>query len=426
MSDSRAGFFRQSAWLGVATVLGGVFLTAVHPVFGRGRAAEYEVFGTMLRLFLLLGIPSAGLQVTFAQQSAIAITPEARARLATTTRAVLGGIVIFWAALLLAAVIGRDALTALWRLGDSRVLWPTLGVGLMGLLLPVLRGLLQGRQDFATLGWLAILDGLLRLLLILAALHLLHCGAAGALVAVLLGMLLTTALGAWRTRDVWCHPGAPVDWRRWLGNALPFTAGAGALLILANVDVPYLQATIPGPLASHFRMGEGYIPAAMIGFALVQFTGQLAVVMFPKIARSVAGRLPTDALTLAFLGTLLLGTLAVAFVSVFPQLPLRIVYFTNPAALAAAPVVPWHTSAMVAFALANVLVANQLARGRFWIVGWLIAIVAAYLGTLTGIRSHLLTLEPVAAYRLLTQVLGAYSLLLLLIAAALTWRPAAR
>lgn len=419
--EARASFFRQSAWMGLATVLGGLFMTAVHPVVFRMERPEYEVFSAMLRAFLLLGIPSAGLQTSFAQQCAAAIGPADRARLAATIRWVLAGIGLLWLGLLLAAFAGREAIAAQLRLGDGRALWPTLGVGLMWLLLPVLRGVLQGTQDFVTLGWVAILDGFLRFSLILVGVFVLHLGAAGALTGALLAMSVSTGIAFWRTRRLWTLPGAAVDWGAWGRHVLPFTLGAGSLLVLANVDVLYFQAIIPASEADRFALGAAYTPAAMIGFALVQFTGQLAVVMFPKIARSVAGGEKTDALTLAFLGTLILGSLAVGFVCLFPALPLRIVFFTRPDALAAAPIVPWHTAAMVLFTLANVLVANLLAQGRMRIVPWAAGLVFLYAGTLYGLRDHLLTLQPVLAYRLMPQIIGGYSLALLLVAAWMTW-----
>jgi hypothetical protein len=76
---------------------------------------------------------------------------------------------------------------------------------------------------------------------------------------------------------------------------------------------------------------------------------------------------------------------------------------------------------MVLFTLANVLVANLLAQGRMRIVPWPVGIVLLYGATLYGIRDQLLTLPPVAAYRLMPQIIGAYSLALLAVAAWMTW-----
>ena len=56
-------------------------------------------------------------------------------------------------------------------------------------------------------------------------------------------------------------------------------------------------------------------------------------------------------------------------------------------------------------------------------VPWTMAVVGGYLATLVGLKSHLLTLEPFVAFRLVSQVIGGSSLLLFVIAAWLTWGP---
>ncbi|HRI12775.1 MAG TPA: hypothetical protein PLX89_07190 [Verrucomicrobiota bacterium] len=543
MSNSRASFFRQSAWLAFATVLGGAFMTAVHSVVPLLGTSQYEVFGAMLRLFLLLGIPSAGLQTAFAQQTASALTLTDRQRLAATSRRVLGGIVGIWLVMLAVTYWGQEAISVKLKLGDGLVLWPTLGVGLLWLVLPVLRGLLQGAQDFATLGWVSILDGFLRLSLIIVVVlvagatwsnysfHNLSAfaqrlksptnpisaylrgqmseptrsgladwsgtgkvpeglqellvrdlnsfllgsslwdsghfsevplrpatqellrrkplgkdlarlnrllledafplelprnrfvsrEAAAAIGVAFLAMLASTGIALAKTRHIWGGPGAEFAWRPWLARVLPFTLGAGALLLLANVDLIYLKTIIPEDRAEEFLLGQRYQPASMIGFALVQFTVPLAMVMFSKIAHSVAAGGQTDALVLALVGTLLLGSAAAGFVTLFPKLPLQILYFRTPANVAAAPIVPWCAWAMLAFALANVLVSNLLARSRFEIVPWAVGLVFVFLLTLIWLKPHFLGLEPFLAFRRFVQILGGFNLLLLALAAWITW-----
>ena len=71
--ESKTAFFRQSGWLVVATVSGGVFMTATQVVANRWMTQEeYSIWFALLRVFLLMSIPSAGLQIVFAQQAAAA------------------------------------------------------------------------------------------------------------------------------------------------------------------------------------------------------------------------------------------------------------------------------------------------------------------------------------------------------------------
>lgn len=421
MSQSRTHFLRQSAWLSFATVLGGGFMTVVHTVTGQMDTAQYEVFGAMLRLFLLLGIPSAGLQNAFARQAAAAFTPQLQAELATTSRRVLGAIVGLWVLMVVGTFLGYDAIRTQLKLGNGAVLWPTLGVALLWLVIPVFRGLLQGQENFWVLGWVGIADGALRLSGMVLAVVAFHAGAVGAMTVAFGAMAVSTVLAAWASRHQWLGPGSAFLWKPWFAQVLPFTLGAGAMLALANFDLIYLKAIIPAARESEFLMGERYQPAFMIGFALTQVTVPLAMVMFPKIVRGSAAGSKTDALALALVGTAALGVIMVGFVMLFPKLPLQILYLKSPARWEAAPIVPWSAAAMFAYALANVLVSNLLAQERFGIVPWATGVAIAFLGTLFLLRNTLLSLEPFAAFRLVAQTIGGFNLLLLIIAALFTW-----
>src|SRR5262245_28061408 len=64
-------FFRQSGWLMIATVGGGVFMWAVHFLANNIGPAQYTIFGTLLSV--LMSLPVAPLQMVFAQQTAAAL-----------------------------------------------------------------------------------------------------------------------------------------------------------------------------------------------------------------------------------------------------------------------------------------------------------------------------------------------------------------
>src|SRR5207249_5500452 len=165
-----------------------------------------------------------------------------------------------------------------------------------------------------------------------------------------------------------------------------------------------------------------YMPAAMIGLALITFTGPLTSVMFPKVVRSVALTRDTRALRQALGATALLGVAAALACTLVPKLPLRIIYFSKPSYWDAAPLVPWFAWCLLPLILANVLVSNLLARERFAVVPWLILLAAGYGAALAALKPHLLALEVMAAFRTVIQTLGGFSLLLLNVASFFTWR----
>ncbi|HTH46286.1 MAG TPA: hypothetical protein VMB21_02120 [Candidatus Limnocylindria bacterium] len=422
MSESKSNFFRQGAWLAAATLLTGGFMIGAQLIGATMGREQFEIFGTMLRLFLILGVPSAGLQVVFAQQAAAAVTPELQGQLVTTLRRTLPAIFGLWLVMLLVTIFGREGLARQFKLGDGAVLWPTLGVALTWLTLPVFRGVLQGRQNFGALGWVSLLDGAGRItgtgLIVLAW----HGQATGAMLGALVGQLFSMGVAVWTTRDVWRNRGAlKMDWAAWFRRVLPYTFGSAGLIVLANFDLIYLKAAIPDIQSAQFHLGELYQPASMIGFALTQITVPLAMVMFPKIARSAATGIKSDALTLTLVGTAILGGLSWLGVLLLPKLPLQILFHKTPALWAAAPLVPWCVFAMLAYALANVLVNDQLARARFAVVPWIVAAAGGYVALLVVLTPHLLMMEPANAYRIVASVVGGSNLLLLAVAAWLSW-----
>ena len=422
MSESRAAFFRQSAWLGASTLASGALMTVVHTVASKLNEAEYSAFGSMLRLFLLLGMPTAGVQVVFARQTAAALNSGDERTLASTARGVLGGCIAIWLALLVATVIARDSLARGFELGSTAPLWPTLGMTLTWLVLPVFRGLLQGRQNFTALGWVSILDAAGRFGSIALLVFLGRRTATDALAGAWFGQLLATALAVWSTRDVWLGPGGTVPWRGWFRQVIPLSLAAGGLLVLANFDYPFLTWMIPSDRKEEFSLGTRYFPASMIGFALTQVTVPLAMVMFPKISRSAAAGQKSDTLLQALAATTGLGAMGALLVTVLPKLPLQVVFLKSPDKWAAAPLVPWLVWAMLAYALANVLVSNLIARSRWDVVPWVVFVAAGYILAFRWMVPWLLQQSPTGAYQAVALLVGGANALLLVIAILLTRR----
>ena len=399
----------------IATVAGGVFMTAVQTIAAKMEKEEYGVFFTLLRCLILLGIPAGGLQIVFAQQTAAALDEARQRQLSGTLRAVLRGTFYLWLLVAFVVVLRLDWILMMLKVTNPAAVVVTLFIVLTSLWLPVVRGLLQGRQDFLGMGWVAILDGAVRFATVVAIVFALQGRAAGAMVGALLGQIISLCLGLWLVRGICLGAGTLFAWKPWLRLVIPLTLGTGALLFLQTADVIYVQSIFPKDKSPF------YMPGALIGFALVQFTVPLAAVMYPKIVRSAARAETSDALRLTLLTTAALGGVAAVAVTLLPELPLRILYFTKPELWRAATLVPWFAWCMLLFTLANVLVGNLLARERFAIVPWLVAVAAAYAFALAGMQGRLLALEHFAAFTLLVQVMTGFNLVLLGLAAWFTW-----
>ena len=428
-------FFRQSGWVALATVLGGVFLTAVHIVVtgpGGMSETEYSTFVTLLRVQLLISIPAAGIQTLLARQSAAANSTEEVRKLMTTFRRVVFFVLILWLGLVATLCIiqyGNDQFYKHWKVSNAVSVWLTLAVGLVSLLLPAARGILMGRQDFKNLGWSIVIDGVGRFAAVMTAMFLGY-QAAGGMAGVLIGLLCSLALSFYCIRDLpWCE-NETLNWLPWLKQALPLAIGPGVLMIMFSADVLFVQETFPDT-QTHF-----YMPVATVGLALFMFVTPMGTVMFPKLVSSHVEGKSNVALRYAFIGTCILGSLAFIILLLIPKLPLWIIYFKSPIYWQSSPLIPWYIASLFPLLLANVIIGNLLAKKR--LNGWkcvvLLLLAAGYAFALVNQRPQLLAMTTDVvmaknelanatkdAFQRVIITFGVFNLAILSVAAGFTW-----
>jgi O-antigen/teichoic acid export membrane protein len=234
------------------------------------------------------------------------------------------------------------------------------------------------------------------------------------MLAALIGGTGALLVYFWQTRADWYGPSEAVHWGPWAKRVVLLTLGLGATTFMMSADMIVVRSLFP-------KYETGYYGAAgIIGRALVLFTGPLAAVMFPKIVRSAARAERTDVMAQALGSTALLGAGAAMFCTIFPELPLRIVY--APEYLVIKPLVPWFVWCMLPLTLSNVLVNNLLAREKFKVVPWIVIVALAYVTTLLLVGSHVINQKPLAAFTRIVQILGSFSLILLSVSIYFTWR----
>jgi O-antigen/teichoic acid export membrane protein len=375
---------------------------------------EYGVWVALVRIYLLLSIPSAGLQIIFAQQTAAAFTSQQQGQLAATLRATIQVTFGIWLLIVAVAWFGERHWMEVLHISRPAALWITVLIGLASLWVPIARGVLQGQQNFGGLGWVLMLDGFGRFT---AVWIILIWGgqAAGGMTGALLGTGVALFLGVVLIRRVLSRPGATVAWRPWLRRTVPLTLGIGSIVFMGNADVVYVQAVFD-PKVTPF----GYMPAALIGLALATFVMPLTSVMFPKVVRSAALTQSTRAIEMALGATALLGGGIALGCTLFPELPLRIIFFGKPQFWVAAPLVPWFAWALLPLVLANVLLGGLLARERFGAVGWIVALTVGYGLSLALLKPRLVAMDEMIAFRTILQTLGIFSTLQLAVAAWFT------
>jgi O-antigen/teichoic acid export membrane protein len=408
-----SGFLQQSSWMVIATFAGGMMMALVHTVARKMGAAEYSTFVALLRLLIIMSIPMVALQTIFARQAAAVTNDLQQRRLIATVRAIMLGTFVVWLGCAVVVLAAARPLAHLLKVSNPWALYFTLMIGLVGLWIPVAKGVLQGQHKFFGLGWLQISDGAGRFGFMLLLILCFGGKATAAMFAVMVGQMLTLAFGAWQTFPVWSvRPGLSFNWKRWLGDALPLTFGLGTVLLMSSIDMLFVQG-----LFTDTRQTALYSGAMLTGFAIIQFIAPVALVMFARVVKSVAHSQVGSSLGLTLWATILFGALAGVGCTILPILPLRLMYFGNPEMWKAAPLVPWFAWALLPLTVANVLVQNILARGRFRAVLWLVLVPAGYAGALCLQAPDLVRMIYFDAFVRVIQTLGVASTALCLVAA---------
>ncbi len=415
MSAKRdTGFFRQSGWMVISTFAGGTLMALVHTVARKMGAEDYSTFGTLLRVLIILGIPASALQTIFARQAAAVKNDVEEADLAGTVRAVLLATFLIWLAC--AAVVFATArpLSHLLKIHNVAALGFMLIIGLTSLWIPVAKGVLQGQHHFFGLGWLQISDGVGRFAVTCLVVLALGGKAASAMFAAVVGQVITFILGALMTRPVWSATSdVKFQWRKWLRLALPMTIGLGTVLLMQSIDMVFVQS-----LFTDTRQTALYLGAMLTGFAIVQFIAPVALVMFARVAKSVSRSEDGGGLRVTLVATIAFGVISGIGCTILPKLPLMLMYVGNREMWSAAPLVPWFAWALLPLTVANVLVQNLLARGKFRAIFWLMLVPPLYTATLCLEAPALVRMaEPFDAFVRVIQTVGAANLALCLVAA---------
>jgi len=395
----RTAFFRQSGWMMLSTVLGGLLMWSVHLLSRKIPATEY---GTLITLFAVVNlIPTLPLQMVFTQQTARALATGGEAPLSGLIRRFGLGIFLVWAAGAAGMWGFRERLAATWHLANPAALPLMLLAILLSLVWPVFAGVMQGRQNFLWLGWCTILNAAGRIGPAVVIVFLWHGWATGIMAAVVLGLLVSAGIGVWQTQSLWRIAPRPFDRRLILRQVVPLMLGFAATQFLFSADTPFVNAYFGAERTAP------YGAAGTLSRALLWLVLPLAGVLFPKIVHSTVR---SEKAGLTGVALLLTGTLAaLGFLGLWLLGPWLVPLVFPPAyAPEALAVLPWYAGAMIPLALGNVLVNDLLARGRFNLVPALLVLAAGYGWTLS--RFH-------ASPTQILQILGGFNLLLLAVCA---------
>ena len=383
-------FVRQGAWMVVCTTVAGVFMFGVH---GLGlfflSAASYGLFMVLLNLVNFSTILSPGIQTVFAYETAGAKDGDKEKTLSANVVGVLVVLTGLWGLGAGIVFFGETWILAKLKMTNSTALWVTLLVILPHLWLPVLMGVLQGRQLFGWLGWAVLCNGFGRFLTIFCLFAFLGANINWIMFGPMIGVSGALVVSAFLCRDLLRMGSERMAWRRWLWRAVPFALGPGVFQFMLTADAIVARASFDEVQSGH------YAAATLVGRGLVMFVGPLAGVMFPRLVKETSGHTGSKLVRDTALATLAV----VVVVSVgswigYFALPYLLEYSASVVwipdsihgALASkrtellwvSGVVPLFLGAMGPLAVANVFISHLVALKEFRKISCLILVILVY------------------------------------------------
>lgn len=405
LPEQHASFFRQSGWLMIANIVGGMLMWAVHLLAKRTGPEQYGLFVVFLATAMC--IPTLPLQMVLAQQTAKALATGGVPPLRGLVRAVWLWTTLLWVVFALVVLAFQATILRRWNITNPAGLWVTVVVLLLGAWLPIFWGVLQGAQNFLWLGWSMMFNAIGRIIVAGIAVLALGAYAAGMMTGVLLGMAASAALALWQTRGFWTGTSAKFDWTIVKRQVLPLVIGFTSFQFLFTTD------TVFAGLYFDEKTVGFYGSAGTMSRALMWLVGPLTAVMFPRIVHSAAKAEKSDLMGLVLGGTAFLALSGAAGLALLGPWVIKLVYGETFVEVAST-LLPWYAGAMIPLALTNVLLNNLMARNQFKVVPGLVLLAATYGFALTRFHD-----TPV----MLLQTMMAFNSVLLALCAYCTWRP---
>jgi len=375
----------------------------VHFLSKRIPETQYSIYGTLLMVAACL--PTIPLQMMFAQQTAGGMARGHERQLAGMIRQGWLWTLILWIAAAALILLFQGRIVHRWELTDPIALWVTLLTVLLSLWTPIFAGVLQGRQDFFSLGWSMILGSACRLGVAVLLVIGLSSGATGMMTGALVGSFVGLGIALWQIRDLLWMPSLPFDGRGLFRQVMPLTFGFGVCQFMFTSDTMYAKAFFTG------NEMAPYVAAGTLSRGLLWMVLPLATVMFPKIVHSTVRSEKSSLMGVVLAGTAVLSLCCGLGLCLLGPWVIRLV-FPSDYVVRTIALIPWYVGSMVPLALANVLINDLMARARFRVVPVIVILALAYGFTLPYVLNHF-------SHRLETvlQTLGVFNVLLLAAAA---------
>jgi O-antigen/teichoic acid export membrane protein len=349
-----------------------------HSIASRKLGPEnYGVLVTLLAMIMIVTMPAVALQITIVKKVSVFKARNKPGNILHLFKKTLKWFSALGAAYLVGFVVAAPMIEKFFRVWDRGLIVILGFIAVISLLVIIVRGMLQGLQDFSGLGFNTILDAGLRLatLFIFTALG---WGVRGALSTTLAAALIAFIAGIFMMSPIFKSKEShdePIRKRDFFAYALPVFFTMTGFSLLSYMDVFMVK---------HFfdEHNAGlYSATSMIGKAFLFFPSAVVVTLFPKVSEShELNRETRSLLYKSLLLTAGISAVGIIICFFFPELIIRVMFgekFLN-----ITGIVRIFGMAIMPLVLLNVVMNYSLAVHRYFFIYVMYAGIALYAAAL--------------------------------------------
>jgi O-antigen/teichoic acid export membrane protein len=325
---------------------------------------QYGVLVPLLALIIIVGMPAMALQMTIVKKTSIFKAHNQYGNVESLLKktiiwfSILGAV---YFAVFAAAGAGLGGVKEFFHIDDGILYYILGGIAFVALMVTVVRGILQGLQNFIGLGATMIIDAFARLAFLYVFVNVLSWGARGALATTFTGTATAFILGMFLLSYIFKYKDTKADKikkRDIFSYALPVFFSMLGFALLSYMDVFMVKHFF-----SSYDAGL-YSATSMIGKAFLYFPSAIVVTLFPKVSESHE----LNKNTISLLGkslalTLLISLCGIIFCFFFPKVIIGIMFGEKFFAIEG--VVRFFGAAILPLVLFNVLLNYSLAVHKY-------------------------------------------------------------
>lgn len=329
--------------------------------FAMGRMlgpSSYSELTSLISLFYIFGVPALAIQTVVTKYAATFKAQGQYGKVSYLLFRSMRKLMIYAGAGFVFFVAGSKLLASFLKISSITPLILLGTVVVIGVLLPVGKGVLQGFQSFGYLGIDLIVDAFLRLLVAVILVYM-GLGVSGAIGAQTIAGIVALAILFIPLRFLFGEKrDSEINSKEIYKYFWPVTISLLCFNVLTQVDIVIVKHFFSSTQAGY------YSGAAMMGRIVLFLPMAIVMVMFPKTAEAkVLNRDSRSVLEKSLLAVgLLCGLVTVAYF-IFPSFFISILYGAK--FVSSAPLVGVFGIAMAFFALLHILIYYHLSIHRF-------------------------------------------------------------